>query len=86
MTKYIIFIKLFWLDPIDAKGVHGLEISHLNNKPLYFLSQKACVEHVQESIYSLKWYARSLYGPIVTGKQGDVRRMWCIEVIADDMK
>jgi len=74
MTKYIIFIKLFWLDPVDAKGVHGLEISHLNNKPLYFLSQKDCVEHVQESLPSLHAYAHSVYGPKVT-----VEAIYCLE-------
>ena len=74
MTKYIIFIKLFWLDPVDAETVHGLQISHLNNKPLYFLSQKACVEHVQERIYSLKRYARSLYGPKVT-----IEAIYCLK-------
>jgi len=73
MTKYIIFIKLLLLQPVDAKMAYGLEISHFNDKPLYFLSQKDCAEYVRANLYHLHWYALSRYDAKVT-----VEAIYCL--------
>jgi len=61
MKVFIIAIVMWWGDP-SAKPKHdSVEVETLDGKPLFFNTQQACFNHVDENLDALKAFGRAYY-------------------------
>ena len=75
MSKiFIIAIVMWWADPSATPVNDAVEIKWLDGKPLYFMTEEECSNHVNENIQALKDYGKSQFPTAHT-----VKTIYCLE-------
>ena len=73
MEVFIIAIVMWWGDPLAKPLEDSVEIDSLHGKPLYFETQQACFDHVDENFDALKAFGRAFYP-----SANSVKSIYCI--------
>ncbi len=72
MIKYFILIQLFWINPVDRDG-QDMKITHKDGRPLFFISQSHCYDHVVKNYKELKNFIKKYYK-----KKAKIKQILCV--------
>ena len=74
MTKFIIAVVMFWVNPADTPFNDAIEVSTYKGKPLHFEKQTECMKYVDDNLQLLKDFGHASY-PTADA----VKTIYCVE-------